>query len=333
MTEVLPFEQAARSLGGRMYEMLSELDSPTKAGTQEIRLRVDAKICLRVNGELKNLEHLPKITGQAVREAFESICGYSVYAYQSNIANGFVTVQGGHRAGICGTAVVTNGQVTMLRDITAINLRIAREFSGCSKMLFSDIDYKKPKGILIAGVPMSGKTTLLRDIAAALSRGVSGRRYAVSLIDERGELAAVNGGSAQYESVRGCDILSGYPKGAAICLALRSMSPEIIVCDEIGDRKEAQAIAESLNTGVSVIASVHAGSEAELLKRPVVRSLLYTGAFEHVILLKKEPLEIEKTVKVEELLNENGCMYSDCTAFCGDRHGASRGHKTSWRVA
>lgn len=333
MTDVLPFEQAARSLGSRLYEMLSALDSPTKRDTREVRLRADAKICLRVNGELKNLEHLPKITGQALREAFESICGYSVYAYQNDIANGFVTVRGGHRAGICGTAVVTNGQVTMLRDISAINLRIAREFSGCSKMLFSDIDYKNPQGILIAGAPMSGKTTLLRDIAAALSRGTTGRRYAVSLIDERGELAAVNGGSTMYESVRGCDILSGYPKGAAISLALRSMSPEIIICDEIGDMEEAQAITESLNTGAAVIASVHAGSESELLKRPVIKSLLYTGAFEHIVLLKREPLAIEKTVKVEELTNENRYMYSDSVAVGGDRHRASGRHKTAWRVA
>lgn len=333
MTNTFPFEQAAQALGHRLYAMLSALDGHTRANTQEIRLRSECKISLRINNELKTLEHLPKMTGQDIKEAFESICGYSVYAHQNDIAKGFVTVHGGHRAGICGTAVVTNGQVTMLRDITAINLRIARDFTGCSAMLFSNIDYRIPYGILIAGAPMSGKTTLLRDIASALSRGVTGRRYAVSLLDERGELAAVCGGSAQYEGVRSCDILSGYPKDAAITLALRSMAPEIIVCDEIGTAQEAEAVAESLNAGVAVIASVHAGSERELLLRPAVKKLLSANAFGYTVLLSKEPLGIEKIMKTEDLLNEERCMCTDSPDLSSDRQRTSRRYKASLRVA
>lgn len=333
MTNTFPFEQASRALGSRLHTMLSALDGHTKAAAQEIRLRSECKISLRIDNELKTLEHLPKMTAQTIKEAFESICGYSVYAHQNDIAKGFVTVQGGHRAGICGTAVVANGQVTMLRDITAINLRIARDFTGCSALLFSKIQYTEPTGLLIAGAPMSGKTTLLRDIAAALSMGVTGRRYAVSLLDERGELAAVCGGSAQYEGVRSCDILSGYPKDAAIALALRSMAPEVIVCDEIGTEKEAEAIAESLNAGVAVIASVHAGSEKELLLRPAVKNLLATGAFRYTVLLSKAPLSIEKIIKTEDLLNEEHGMHSDSFAFGSDGKRTSWGYQTPLRVA
>ncbi len=333
MQNTFPFEQASQALGAKLYTMLSSLDEQTKAHTQEIRLRSDCKINLRINGELKTLEHLPTISVNILKEAFESICGYSVYAHQQEIANGFVTVRGGHRAGICGTAVTAEGKVTMLRDITSINLRIARSFSGCSHKLFSRISFDNPFGILIAGAPMSGKTTLLRDIAASLSKGQTGRRYAVSLLDERGELAAVHNSAPQYECIYACDVLSGYPKGEAITAAVRSMSPEIIVCDEIGTVKEAETISEGLNAGVSIIASVHANSKDELLRRPVISQLLDTGAFKYIALLSRTPLSIEKIIKTEDLKNENSSLHDNNPAFDSDRQQSSKRNKTQMRVA
>ncbi len=305
MDKTYPFEEALRSLPPKICKMLSSLDDQTKANIQEIRLRAGSKITLRKNNELCTLEHLPEMTAADIAEAFESMCGYSVYAHQNSVAKGYITVRGGHRAGICGTAVINGGgQVTMLRDISAINLRIAREFAGCSSVLFSSLEYSEPCGILIAGAPMSGKTTLLRDIASSLSNGLIGRRYAVSVLDERGELAAVLEGTPQYKSIRNCDILSGYPKGEAIALAVRSMSPEIIVCDEIGTKAEAEAIKETLNAGVKVIASIHAGSEKEIFSRPATRKLIETGAFRYIALLSAVPLGIEKVIDTEESENE-----------------------------
>lgn len=333
MNNTLPFEQASHSLSHKLYKELSGLDEYTKAHTQEIRLRAECKITLRIDGELKTLEHLPKTSASDIAEAFESICGYSVYAYQNSIAHGYVTVKGGHRAGVCGTAVINNGQVTMLRDITAINLRVAREFISCSKPLFGLVDYSTPCGILLAGAPMSGKTTLLRDIASALSNGLTGRRYAVTLLDERGELAAVREGAPQYGSIRCCDILSGYPKGEGIALAVRSMSPEIIICDEIGTEAEAESIKESLNAGVKVIASIHAGSEEEIFSRPVIRKLIDTGAFRYIVLLSEKPLSVEKIIKTEELKNEARSMYAYNAGICIDRERPSLGHKDQMRIA
>ncbi len=334
MYDTYPFDEAAQSLGTKLFAVLSSLDEQTKAYTQEIRLRCECKITLRVKGELKTLEHIPKITSDELKEAFESMCGYSVYAHQQEIASGYITIRGGHRAGVCGTAVTTNGQVTMLRDITAINLRIARACIGCSAQLFSSAGAAAAEGgILIAGAPMSGKTTLLRDIAASLSKGLTGRRYAVSLLDERGELAACHNGIPQYECVRSCDVLSGYPKGDAITAAIRSMAPQIIVCDEISSEKEACAVSEGFNAGVGIIASVHAENENELLRRPAVKQLIDTGAFKLAVLLSRSPLNIEKVIKTEDLRSENDSMCSDNAGFGCDGMELSGRYKTQIRVA
>ncbi len=317
--DVFPFEQASRALGTKLYAMLSAIDGQTKADTQEIRLRTESKICLRVSGELQTLENLPAVSKTLLGEAFESICGYSVYSHQRDIAQGFVTVQGGHRAGVCGTAVVSEGKVTMLREITSINLRVARDCRGCAAKLFELTDYKSPCGILIAGAPMSGKTTLLRDMAAYLSTGFTGRRYAVSVLDSRGELAAVHNGVPQYECMSCCDILSGFPRGEGIIHALRSMSPEIIICDEVGNAEESKAILEGLNAGVCVIASVHACSEYEMLSRPAVRMLIETGAFKYAVILEDKPFGIEKIIKTEDIRNENRSLHFDNAGFSSDR--------------
>lgn len=329
----IPFDQAVHSLSPGIRNMLQSLDERTKLQTQEIRLRAESKINLRIKGEIRTLEHLPKTTSEDISEAFESICGYSVYAHQNSIAQGYVTVTGGHRAGICGTAVVSGGQVTMLRDISAINLRIARHYPHCSAPLFDRIDFSAPSGILIAGAPMSGKTTLLRDMASMLSMGFTGRRYAVSLIDERGELAAVRNGVPQYECLRSCDILSGYPKGEAISLALRSMSPEIIICDEIGTQKEAEAVSECMNAGAKLIASIHAGNEKDILAGHTSRTLLKTGAFDYIAMLSQKPMKIEKVIKTEDIKNETCIMHTDHSRIGTDRKRLSLGYKTQERIA
>lgn len=333
MNNIFPFEQALQSLGTKLYTMLSVLDEQTKAHTQEIRLRAECKICLRVSNELKTLENLPKTTNQDIKDAFESICGYSVYAHQNDIANGFVTVYGGHRAGVCGRAVVSNGCVTMLRDISSINLRIARDYPLCSMPFFEQTGCLNPCGLLVAGAPMSGKTTFLRSAAAMLSSGRTGRRYAVLVLDERGEIAAVRNGTAQYESVLGCDIISGCPKDKAISFALRSMSPEVIICDEIGTEEEASAVSESFNSGVAVIASVHGGDIQDLISRPTTKMLLETGAFKYAVMLSRKPLSIEKIIKTEDLLNESSYLHTYNHSLSGGRERSENRHKTQMRIA
>lgn len=208
---------------------------------------------------------------------FKSICDYSVYARQNELNRGFITVENGVRVGICGTAVEQDGRIVNIKDITTLSFRIAREVIGCARELLEVI--RPLDGVLVCGTPASGKTTVIRDMARILSE-----RYKVSVIDERNEL------SATLSGIPGCDIgmadiLVGMEKGRGIITALRSMSPDLIVCDELGDRHDADSLRYALRCGAAFIATVHARDIDDLRNRPITAELLSTGAFRYVVIL------------------------------------------------
>lgn len=238
------------------------------------------------------------ITKPELSDTFNRICRYSVYNVQNELINGFVTVSGGHRAGVCGTAVISDGKIVNIRDISSVNLRLSREIIGCSNKLVSAINNLE-KGVIICGEPCSGKTTVLRDLARYISIE---ENKSVSLIDERGELAASVCGENQND-VGLSDVFSGYPKPRAVEQALRCMSPSYIICDEIGADEDVKAIESCANCGVSVIAAIHASNEDELSKKPNAVKLLKTGAFETVVFLssRKNAGRISKIIRSGDL--------------------------------
>ena len=187
---------------------------------------------------------------------------------------------GGHRAGICGTAVVNNGKIVNIRDITSINVRIAREHKGCADSLYNKI-IAVSGGVLICGAPCSGKTTVLRDLARLLS--TKGKKN-VALIDERGELAGTASGKFQND-IGMCDVYDSYNKSEAMLHAIRSMAPEIVICDEIGSKEDIYAVEKSVNCGVRIISSTHCASEYELKQKANMVSLMKTGAFQTLVFL------------------------------------------------
>lgn len=205
------------------------------------------------------------------------LCDYSVYAYQQEINNGFVTIGSGVRVGLSGRAVVQNGRITNIRDVTTLSFRIARDVLGCSEGLIDKVD--PLKGVLICGEPGSGKTTLIRDYARHL-----GYIHRVSVLDERGELTAYNRGDFGFDTGL-CDIFVGYPKAQAAYSAIRSMSPELIVCDELGDEKDFRMLQDALRCGVAFIASVHASSLGDLESRRTTADYVRSGAFGSIVFL------------------------------------------------
>ncbi|MFR2562105.1 MAG: stage III sporulation protein AA, partial [Anaeromassilibacillus sp.] len=181
----------------------------------------------------------------------------------------------------------------------SINIRIARQVYGCASAVLQAVGKNLREGVLIAGAPASGKTTILRDMARQLSSGLCGDVRKVAVVDERGELAGTYRGVPQNDLGPCCDVLDGYPKGEGILQAIRSLSPEFIICDELGGLADVEAAAQGLNAGVGMISSVHAGNVRELLRRQQAVSLLHTGAFGYVVLLEgsREPGRVAEVYK------------------------------------
>lgn len=219
---------------------------------QEIRVYKDKEVHLFADN--KHIQLRGRIKGDTITQILNNLMKYSYYAYEEDIAKGFITIDGGHRVGICGKAVMNQGRVTMLREVSSFNIRWAREVIGCSDSLMQYIiTPEKINNVLIVSPPGCGKTTLLRDIA----RNLSQRDYKVAICDERSEIAGMHGGITNYQFGHMVDVLDGCPKAEGIIMLIRSMSPDIIIADEIGRPEDLQAIETCVHAGVSVITSAH----------------------------------------------------------------------------
>jgi stage III sporulation protein AA len=270
----------------------------------EIVLRVDAPVCLYERKRLYFItdsgyltdsayaDHLLITSSKEMEQTVLRLCDYSIYAFQNEINSGFITIEGGVRVGLCGKAVMTQGDITNIRDISTLSFRVARDVSGCATSLIGKLD--PLKGALICGIPGSGKTTLIRDLARQLSY-----RYRVSALDERGELSASYRGKAGYP-LGLCDVYSGYPKGIAANCAIRSMAPEIIVCDEMGDQTDVDLLLYSMRCGVAFIATSHASSMQDLRRREITSKMINTGAFRYIVFLSSGG-DVGKIDKIYEM--------------------------------
>lgn len=290
------FEEAVALLPQPLQEVLMRVPSSIRDRVQEIRLRNNAPITLSLpNSDYIVSNALCKVND--LSNAFENLCDYSVHAHQNELRQGYIHTKNGCRAGVAGTAVVENGEVVSVRNVTSICLRIAREHGGCAKgIAFTVVNGGKLHGLLLCGEPASGKTSLLRDLVRILTIGEVDRPFRLTVVDERGELS------------RGtplpCEVLVGYPKAVGIEQALRTLSPEGIVFDELGSAAEVAAVVRSLNSGVAAIASLHADSVEALRRRVVARQALQSGAFEYVALLagRQQPGQIAKVLSAKEVL-------------------------------
>ena len=230
------------------------------SGIAEIRLRAGRpSVCVNILGDMRICSE--PFSAEEIADCFAEICRYSVHSFQEEIAQGFVTLDGGHRVGICGTAVTNGGKIEMFKDISGLNIRIAHEVKGCADEVYSRFFSGGIRSVLIAGKPLCGKTTVLRDLARRL-----GESHRVTLIDSRNELSASFHGTPTLDIGLNTDALCGCPKSEGIMLALRTLSPEVIICDEIGN--DESAIEQALFCGVKLIASAHTASLDELQKRP-----------------------------------------------------------------
>ena len=215
-----------------------------------------------------------------------------------------------------------NGTVRAFRDISSVNLRIAHEVRGAADEIYTRLFNNGAVSAIIAGPPLSGKTTLLRDLARRLSGPSDGNFFRVAVVDERGEIAASSGGCPQCD-VGFSDVLTGYPTDAGILTALRTLSPQMIICDEIGSLSEAKRISEGMSSGVNFLVSVHVGKNEDLRRRPAVSELISSGVFSKLVMLGEAPGEIEGIYDLKERSYANdgslvdGCRAVPCGRICG----------------
>jgi stage III sporulation protein AA len=254
---------------------------------QELRIKIDKPVIFVSN----NKEYIGKYkaTTEDLKILIQRISNYSVYAFEEEIKQGYITIKGGHRVGICGKCVLENNTIKTIKNISSINLRICREVIGCSNTLMKYLlDEQQILNSIIISPPKCGKTTLLRDIARNISNGMdyidfSGRK--VCVIDERSELAACFEGIPQMDVGLRTDVLDGCMKSEGIMMAIRSMSPEVIICDEIGAYKDMESIIAALNSGINLITSIHGFGVEDIYERKVFKDVIDNNVFSRAIVL------------------------------------------------
>lgn len=250
---------------------------------REIRLRTNRPIILKAKEDEVVLSHY--LTKHEIESIFSAICENSIYAFQEDIANGFVTVFGGHRVGVVGKALYKENHLYNIKDISGLNFRVARQIIGAADNLLSITKAGENfLSTLIVAPPGIGKTTVLRD----LIRQISNSGYDVSLVDERSEIAAVYRGEAQNDVGLRTDVMDSISKPEGIRMMVRSMRPDFVATDEIGTDEDAEAILYAMNSGVKILATAHGNSLEDINRSVRLRELIKTGVFERIILLKKD---------------------------------------------
>lgn len=256
---------------------------------QEIRLRVNQPVRVLMGDEIK----MPFIYCEKdMEEIFRYLCNDSVYAYENERTQGYITLSGGHRVGITGELTVIEGGNYIAKYVRYINIRIAHEHKKNGKAVIEhlyDNELKRPLNTLIVSPPGIGKTSLLRDIVRLFSNGNSfAAGCNVGVVDERGEIAGAYKGSASLDCGERTDIITGGGKLKGISILVRAFAPKVIAIDEIGNSLDAEAIFYAGISGCNIIATVHGRDISDIEKKNEIKKLLKQKIFDRIIVLSKQ---------------------------------------------
>lgn len=280
--------QILDKLPDEMAEAMLQLPQRALEELEEIRVRRERPILVYAGGKEYVLElSSGKGCNQASVDAlFHCILNHSAYAYQDQLANGYITIEGGHRVGVCGRVIMEKGRGKAVKDISSLNIRRSRQLLGIASTLMPflfDANGRFCNTILISP-PKCGKTTLLRDII----RQLSDRGLTVGVCDERSEIGGAFGGQAAYDLGIRTDILDSCPKQAGIPMLIRSMAPDVIATDEIGKREDREAIEGAVCAGVGLITTIHGASFNDLLSSGIGETVRM-GVFQRFVFLSNQP--------------------------------------------
>jgi len=289
------FLSAASLLPYGLRETFETLSKGEKVLAEEFRLRAGLLPSVLLPGGEKRLG-TKTVSPRDLADTLEIATESSLHSSKESIRNGFVTGLGGHRIGICGTAVMKNGEIDGIRAVSSLAVRIAKEIRDCGREVAGTlVKNGRFMSTMVISPPGGGKTTLLRDLV----RQLSNRGFKIALADERSEIAAVRGGIPQTDVGMRTDILSSCPRDEAVMLLLRTMNPDIIAMDEITAPRDAKALESASNCGVGLLATAHAADIAELGERSLYRELLEQGIFKKAVVICRT--EGVRTFSVEDL--------------------------------
>lgn len=256
---------------------------------EEIRVRINRPIEVTMRGKANFLSYT--VQSEDAFHLLNKISQYSIYALEEELQRGYITVSGGHRIGLAGKVILEEGKVKAIRDISSFNIRIARERVGIADAMISYIYDGEWLNTMIIGPPQTGKTTLLRDIARMISTG--NKKYKLSsakagIVDERSEIAGCVNGIPQLTFGDRVDVLDSCPKAEGMMMMIRSMSPDVLIVDEIGRQEDAEAIMEAVHAGIKLIMTTHGNSLADIRKRPSLKEILHQEIFQRFIVLNRK---------------------------------------------
>ncbi|MGH4050448.1 MAG: stage III sporulation protein AA [Clostridium sp.] len=257
---------------------------------EEIRIKVNKPLFIHIGSKEEIWDYIA--TPEDIKYIMQRISNYSIYAFEEEIRQGYITIKGGHRVGLCGICVIENNNIKTIKDISSINIRACKEIIGCADKVMPYITHDNSMhNTIIISPPKCGKTTLLRDISRQISDGDKNKNFNgknVSIIDERSEIAGSFKGIPQMEVGVRTDVLDNCPKSQGIMMAIRSMSPDVIVCDEIGTQRDMESILMALNSGISLVTTIHGFGIEDLYKRLVFKDIVENFVFSRAIVLSNK---------------------------------------------
>lgn len=300
---------------------LERLPGHQQDSVQELRLRMGQPVmvstpegewCLCQTGlTALRQQDVFVCTAEMLEACFWRFCQQSVYAHEDELRQGYLSVPGGIRVGVAGRTMAADGNMAALARVTSLCVRLPRDHRGCAASLLPLVYANRSlTSSLLVGEPSSGKTSLLRDLAASLAA----QRVRVTVVDERGEIAGVTG-------LAGCDVLAGCPKAVGIRQAVRCLAPQVVIFDELGDEEEIRAVAACAHAGVAVVASLHGRSPEELEKKPIVRHLVEERVFAHWLFLagRQTPGTIRECLEPEVIGHDMVWRIADYLGWDGTR--------------
>lgn len=322
-----------------MRDRIEKLPAQTLQQLEEIRIRTNTDTLLISGGREYSLRDGDEITAKVLEEILNRLLDYSYYAYEEELSRGYITIEGGHRVGICGRVTLENGQVHLIKDVSSLNIRRSREITGASEKILGAV--LSPAKAPAESVPNAGisagcggdrspapsdlfdvcssaagcgrmvvRNTLIisppkcgkTTMLRDLARNLSNAGFRIGICDERSEIAGCYDGKTSYDLGPRTDVLDGCPKADGILMLIRAMSPDVVMTDEIGKPEDAAAIRSALSAGVKIITTIH-GSSFEDAAKSAVGSLITDHVFETLIFLSAQPVTgtVEKILRMPEV--------------------------------